>query len=55
MKHRLSFAYFILLTENIVEVILDEVSIDEGIEWSLEMIEECDVQGRRASRSYGRS
>ncbi|MBA6224622.1 hypothetical protein H4J51_16155 [Colwellia sp. MB02u-18] len=38
MKHRLSFGYFTLLTENIVEVI-----IDEGIELSLEMIEECDV------------
>ncbi len=38
MKHRLSFGYFTLLAENIVEVI-----IDEGIELSLEMIEECDV------------
>lgn len=38
MKHRLSFGYFTLLAENIVEVI-----IDEGIELSLEMVEECDV------------
>ncbi len=38
MKHRLSFGYFTLLTENIVEV-----TIDEGVELSLEMIEECDV------------
>lgn len=38
MKHRLSFGYFTLLAENIVEV-----TIDEGIELSLEMIEECDV------------
>jgi hypothetical protein len=43
MKHRLSFGYFTLLTENIVEVIIVEVIIDEGIELSLEMIEECDV------------
>jgi hypothetical protein len=33
MKHRLSFGYFTLLTEN----------IDEVIKLSLEMIEECDV------------
>jgi len=38
MKHRLSFGYFTLIAENIVEV-----TIDEGIELSLEMIEECDV------------
>tara|TARA_R110001583_G_scaffold177813_1_gene333460 strand:- start:116 stop:526 length:411 start_codon:yes stop_codon:yes gene_type:complete len=38
MKHRLSFGYFTLLAENIVEV-----TIDEGIELSLEMIEECDI------------
>ena len=38
MKHRLSFGYFTLLTENVVEVI-----IDEGIDLSLEMVEECDV------------
>lgn len=38
MKHRLSFGYFTLLAENIVEV-----TIDDGIELSLEMIEECDV------------
>jgi hypothetical protein len=38
MKHRLSFGYFILLTENIDEAIIDEV-----IKLSLEMIEECDV------------
>jgi len=38
MKHRLSFGYFTLLTEDIVEV-----TIDEGVELSLEMIEECDV------------
>jgi len=38
MKHRLSFGYFTLLAEDIVEV-----TIDEGIELSLEMIEECDV------------
>ncbi|MBA6293560.1 hypothetical protein H4J58_02700 [Colwellia sp. MB3u-70] len=55
MKHRLSIAYFTLLTENIDEVTIDEVTIDEGIEWSLEMIEECYVQGRRVSRSHGRS
>ncbi|SEL20610.1 hypothetical protein SAMN05216262_10783 [Colwellia chukchiensis] len=38
MKHRLSFGYFTLLSENIVEV-----TIDEGVELSLEMIEECDA------------
>lgn len=38
MKHRLSFGYFTLLADNIVEV-----TIDEGIELSLEMIEESDV------------
>ncbi len=38
MKHRLSFGYFTLLTENVVEV-----TIDEGIELSLEMVEECDA------------
>ena len=38
MKHRLSFGYFTLLAENIVEV-----TIDEGIELSLEMIEESDI------------
>ncbi len=37
MKHRLSFGYFTLLAENIVEV-----CIDDGVELSLEMIEECD-------------
>ncbi len=37
MKHRLSFGYFTLLAENIVEVV-----IDDGIELSLEMVEECD-------------
>lgn len=37
MKHKLSFGSFTLLTENIVEVI-----IDDGVELSLEMIEECD-------------
>jgi hypothetical protein len=37
MKHRLSFGYFTLLAENIVEVV-----IDDGIEISLEMVEECD-------------
>lgn len=37
MKHRLSFGYFTLLAENIVEVI-----IDDDIELSLEMVEECD-------------
>lgn len=38
MKHRLSFGYFTLLAENIVEV-----TIDEGVEVSLEMIEESDL------------
>lgn len=37
MKHRLSFGYFTLLAENIVEVV-----IDDGIKLSLEMVEECD-------------
>jgi len=37
MKHRLSFGYFTLLAENIVEV-----CIDDGVELSLEMVEECD-------------
>ncbi len=37
MKHRLSFGYFTLLAENIVEVV-----IDDDIELSLEMVEECD-------------
>ncbi|MEW6990261.1 hypothetical protein AADZ91_06165 [Colwelliaceae bacterium 6441] len=36
MKHRLSFAYFNLLSDNIVEVV-----VDEGIEITMEMIEEC--------------
>lgn len=36
MKHRLSFAYFNMLAEDIVEVV-----IDDGIEVSLEMVEEC--------------
>ncbi|GLX77900.1 hypothetical protein tinsulaeT_12400 [Thalassotalea insulae] len=36
MKHRLSFAYFNILSDNIVEVV-----VDEGIEMSLEMIDEC--------------
>lgn len=36
MKHRLSFGYFTLLTDNIVEVV-----VDEGVEMNLEMIEEC--------------
>jgi hypothetical protein len=37
MKHRLSFGYFTLLAENIVEVI-----IDDDVIMSLEMVEECD-------------
>jgi len=36
MKHRLSFAYFNILSENILEVV-----VDDGIEMTLEMIEEC--------------
>jgi uncharacterized protein with ParB-like and HNH nuclease domain len=36
MKHRLSFGYFNLLANNIVEVI-----VDEHTEMTLEMIEEC--------------
>ena len=36
MKHRLSFAYFNLLSDNIVEVV-----VDDGIEMTMEMIEEC--------------
>ncbi|GHE98929.1 hypothetical protein [Thalassotalea profundi] len=36
MKQRLSFAYFTLLEDNIVEVI-----VDENIEMTLEMVEEC--------------
>ncbi|GAA5137717.1 hypothetical protein [Thalassotalea piscium] len=36
MKQRLSFAYFTLLSDNIVEVV-----VDEGVEMSLEMVEEC--------------
>ena len=37
MEHRLSFGYFTLLADNIVEV-----TIDDGVELSLEMVEECD-------------
>lgn len=37
MKHKLSFATISVLNENIVEII-----IDEGVEVSMEMIEECD-------------
>lgn len=36
MKHRLSFANFKMLSEHIVEVV-----VDEGVNMSLEMIEEC--------------
>jgi hypothetical protein len=36
MKHRLSFGYFNLLTDNILEV-----TVDEGVVMTLEMIEEC--------------
>ena len=36
MKYRLSFGVFNLLADNILEV-----TVDEGIEMSLEMIEEC--------------
>lgn len=36
MKHRLSFAYFNILSDNIVEVV-----VDENIEMTLEMVEEC--------------
>jgi hypothetical protein len=36
MKHRLSFGYVTLLADNIVELL-----IDDGIELSLEMVEEC--------------
>ena len=37
MKRRLSFGYANVLSENIVEIM-----VDEGIEITLEMIEECD-------------
>jgi hypothetical protein len=36
MKHRLSFGFYNLLSNNIVEVIADE-----GVEMTLEMVEEC--------------
>lgn len=36
MKHRLSFAYFNILSDNILEVV-----VDDGIEMTLEMVEEC--------------
>ncbi len=36
MKHRLSFADFNILAENILEVV-----VDDGVEMTLEMIEEC--------------
>lgn len=36
MKHRLSFGFFNLLANNIIEV-----TADEGIEMTLEMVEEC--------------
>lgn len=36
MKHRLSFAYFNMLAEDIVEVV-----VDDGVELTLEMVEEC--------------
>lgn len=36
MKHRLSFAYFNILSNDIVEVV-----VDENIEMTLEMVEEC--------------
>lgn len=36
MKQRLSFAYFTLLDNNIVEVV-----VDENVEMTLEMVEEC--------------
>ena len=36
MKHRLSFGYFKIIDDNILEVVADE-----GIEMTLEMIEEC--------------
>jgi len=36
MRHRLSFGYFNVLANNIIEV-----TADEGIEFTLEMVEEC--------------
>ncbi len=36
MKHRLDFAYFSILPNNIVEVV-----IDDGVTLSLEMVEQC--------------
>lgn len=36
MKHRLSFGHFNILAESILEVVADE-----GVEMTLEMIEEC--------------
>lgn len=36
MKHRLSFGYFNVISDNIVEVV-----VDEGVEMDLNMIEEC--------------
>jgi hypothetical protein len=36
MKHRLSFGFFNVLANNIVEV-----TVDEGVEVSLEIVEEC--------------
>jgi len=37
MKHKLSFGYVNILSENIAEII-----VDEGVEITLEMTEECD-------------
>ena len=36
MKHRLSFAYFNMISDQIVEVV-----VDENVEMTMEMIEEC--------------
>jgi len=49
MKHRLSFAYFNLLSDNIVEVV-----VDDGIEMTMEMIEEChDFIGEHMTGEFG--
>ncbi|WP_206485173.1 hypothetical protein [Thalassotalea sp. G2M2-11] len=49
MKHRLSFAYYNILSDNIVEVVADE-----GVEVSLEMLEEGhDFINRHIDSDFG--
>ena len=49
MKHRLSFAYFNKLSSNILEVV-----VDDDIEITLEMVEECHhFVGKHFSHEFG--